>query len=1078
MKRSVLMGVAAGAALSVAGWMATRSLAVKAQAGGVGQALANLHYRLVGPFNGARVLAVSGIPGDSKDFYFGSVDGGVWKTTNAGQSWAPLFDSQDVQSIGAIEVAPSDPNVIYVGTGEGCLRNDISYGDGVYKSSDAGKSWQHIGLDDTQHIAHVLIDPKDPSRVFVAAMGHASGPNAERGLFRSEDGGQTWKKVLYKDDKTGAVDVEFDPNNSQIVYAAMYQFLRLPWRSDSGGPGSGLYKSTDGGTTWTQLTGNGLPSGVWGKIGIAVAPNGTRIYALIEAKDGGIYVSDDSGSTWKLVNNEDEYRQRAWYFTHIFADPKNADTVYVEDTGLFRSTDGAKTFTSIHGGDSHGLWIDPTDPNHLMTSSDEGAFVSLDYGKTWSSNLNQPTGQFYSIATDNDVNYHVYGEKQDAGSMVVATRTDHGNIGPQDQYGAAGGESGWLMPKPDDSNIVYGESYDGDMTRYDKATGFTTPIGPYPDNPMGHGDIDMKYRFQWSAPIATSPWDANTVYYGGNVLFKSTNMGDHWTIISPDLTRNDKSKQVSSGGPITQDNTSAEYYDVIFSIAESAKAKGLIWTGSDDGLVHVTRDDGAHWSDVTPPELKTDKQWAKVGNIRTSPFDACTAYVAARRNKLDDFAPYAYRTYDCGKTWTKIVNGIPEGFYVQSVAPDAVRKGLLFAGTERGVFVSFNDGAEWEPLQLNLPHVSVRDLEVHGDDLVLATHGRAFWSLDDITPLRQWSPAVATAAATLFKPEVAMRSNGGGGRGGFGGRGGAAPTAQNPPGPAVIDYQLAQAPQGPVQIAITDAKGATVAEFSSANNRAPRAAGAGRGGRGGGGGRGGAAVPAVNVPNKAGFNRFVWNLQAKVTPLPPAPEVLWGARGGVVPVVPTGMYTVKLTVDGQTYSQPLQVKLDPRMHATDADLQAQYDLALKINDEVAKAWNTVYDMESLQKQIKALGASAPGAVTSAGSALDQRITAVEYKIANLNNKAGEDPLNFPIMIDNKLAALAGRVEQCTCAPTSGVMDVYNDLTAQLNAQLAAWQEVQSKDVVAFNSLLQQNNLKPIAPEPRATRVAAGESGVN
>ncbi|MGH9393541.1 MAG: WD40/YVTN/BNR-like repeat-containing protein, partial [Terriglobales bacterium] len=875
---------------------------------------------------------------------------------------------------------------------------------------------------------------------------------------------------LYKNPNVGAIDLSMDPRDPRIIYASLWQTRRPPWNvyPPSSGPGSGLYKSTDGGSTWSQLSGHGLPSGVWGKIGIAVAPNSNRVYALIEAKEGGIYVSDDAGSTWKLINSDDQYRQRAWYFSHIFADPKSADTVYVENTGLFRSTDGAKTFRSIHGGDSHGLWIDPTDPTHMMTSSDEGAFISLDNGRTWSSNLSQPTGQFYSIATDSDVNYHVYGEKQDAGSMVVATRTDHGSIGPQDQYSAAGGESGWLMPKPGDSNIVYGESYDGDMTRYDKTTGFTTPIGPYPDNPMGHGDIDMKYRFQWSAPIATSPWDANTVYYGGNVLFKSTNMGDHWTIISPDLTRNDKSKQVSSGGPITQDNTSAEYYDVIFSVVESAKQKGLIWAGSDDGLVHVTTDGGAKWTDVTPPELKSSKQWAKIGNINTSPFAACTAYVAARRNKLDDFAPYAYRTDDCGKSWTKIVAGIPQGFYVQSVTPDTVRKGLIFAGTERGVFVSFNDGAEWQPLQLNLPHVSVRDLEVHGNDLVLATHGRAFWSLDDITPLRQWSASVATAPVTLFQPEAAMRTAGGG-RGGFGGgRGGA--VAQNPPGPAVVDYQLAQEPQGPVTIDITNAKGELMRHFSSANNR--RANAGGRGGAAGRGGRGGPGA-GESVPNQAGFNRFVWNLQALTPPTPIQGEALWGARGGISPIVPTGTYTVKLTVDGQSYTTPLKVTLDPRMHASDADLQAQWDLAVKINSALTEAWGAVSDMLSLQKQIASVDGSGPSAVASAGGALDQKLHEVIYQISNLNNKSGEDPLNYPIMLDNKLAALAGRVEGCTCAPTSGVMEVYNDLTTRLDTQLAAWHELQAKDVAAFNTLLQQNNLKPIAPEPRASAISGG-----
>ncbi len=1070
MKRTMVLGVAAGAAVALAGWQAAAGVGVKAQSGGIQQVFAHLHYRFIGPYNGARVEAVSGIPGNAKVFYFGAVDGGVWKTTDAGASWKPLFDKETVQSIGAIEVAPSDPKVIYVGTGEGELRNDISYGDGVYKSTDAGKTWENVGLRDTQHISRIMIDPQNPDRVFVAAMGHASGPNPQRGIFRTLDGGKTWKKVLYKDDKTGGVDVAFDPTNTQTVYASLYQFLRLPWRADSGGPGSGIYKSTDGGDTWTQLTGHGLPAGVWGKSSISVGPNGQRVYALIEAKAGGLYVSNDAGASWKLVNNDDEYRQRAWYFTHVFADPKNVNTVYVEDTGLFRSTDGGKKFTAIHGGDSHALWIDPTDPNHLMTSSDEGAFISLNDGKTWSTNLNQPTGQFYSIATDNDVDYHVYGEKQDAGSMVVATRTNHGFIGPQDQYSAAGGESGWLVPKPNDSNIVYGESYDGDMSRYNVKTGFTTPIGPWPDNPMGHGDIDMKYRFQWTAPIATDPWNPNVVYYGGNVLFKSYDEGNAWHIISPDLTRNDKSKQVSSGGPITQDNTSAEYYDVIFAVAESPVQRGLIWAGSDDGLVHITRNGGKTWTDVTPPLLREPAhQWAKIGNIDPSPFAACTAYVAARRNKLDDFTPYAFRTTDCGRTWTEITHGIPHNYYVQAVAPDSVRPGLLFAGTERGVFVSFDNGDQWQPLQMNLPHTSVRDLQVHGNDLVLATHGRGFWSLDDITPLRQYSAAVATAPVTLFQPEPAMRTEMGGGFGFFGG--GRGEVAQNPPGPAVIDYQLAQAPQGPVTIAITNAQGELMKRFSSADNPKP---GARRGGRGRGGffGRFGGAV---TVPDKAGFNRFVWNLQALTAPRPIKGESLWAARGGVTPTVPPGVYTVKLTVDGQTYTTPLTVTLDPRLHASTADLQAQWDMAVKINHELAQAWGAVRAMRSLQRQIAQRDASAPAAVKSAGAGLGRRLHAVIYRIADLHNKSGEDPLNYPIMLDNKLAALGSRVEQCTCAPTAGVIGVYQRLSGHLSTQLAAWHRLQTTAVVAYNTLLQQNNLQPVAPAAMAPSAAAGRS---
>ncbi|MGH9409442.1 MAG: WD40/YVTN/BNR-like repeat-containing protein, partial [Vicinamibacterales bacterium] len=691
--------------------------------------LNGMTWRFVGPYRGGRTLAVSGVAGDAKTFYLGAVDGGVWKTINGGESWQPLFDGEPVQSIGALEVAPSNPDVVYVGTGEGCLRNDISYGNGVYKSIDAGKTWTHIGLDDSQHIPRLAIDPKNPDRVFVAALGHASGPNDMRGVYRTLDGGATWQRVLFKDDKTGAVDLSFDPADSNIIYAALYQQIRTPWSESSGGPGSGLYKSTDGGDHWTQLTGNGLPDGVLGKIGIAVGADSKTVYAQIEAKDGGLYVSKDAGATWSLVNADDAYRQRAWYFTHVFADPKNPDVMYELNTGVFRSTDGGKTFHSVHGADSHGIWIDPGDPNRMITSNDGGASITQDVTAAppvWTSQANQPTAQFYHVDADTQTYWELYGEQQDAGSAAIPSHTNHNGIFASDVHSVGGGESGWAVPSPD-GKYVYAGNYMS-ITRWEKeGEPQLASINPWPENSMCWGSATLEHRFQWTAPIALSPFNPSTVYYGGEILYKSTDRGSHWTKISPDLTRNDKSKQKSSGGPVTQDNTSAEYYDTLFCIAESPKQPGLIWVGTDDGLVQVTRDGGKTWTNVTPPELKGQKQWAKIAIVAPSPFEAGTVYVAARRNKMDDFAPYVYRSTDYGRTWKKIVTGIPMGSYVNSVKPDTKTRGLLYAGTELGPYVSFNNGASWQSLQFNLPHASIRDLVVHDDSLAIATHGRAFW---------------------------------------------------------------------------------------------------------------------------------------------------------------------------------------------------------------------------------------------------------------------------------------------------------------------------------------------------------------
>ncbi len=776
--------------------------------------LKGMKWRLVGPFRGGRVLAVAGVANQPNIYYFGAVAGGVWKTTDGGLTWSPIFDKQPVSSIGAIAVAPSDPNIIYVGTGEACIRGDISFGNGVYKSLDAGKTWTHIGLDDTRHIGAVIVDPHDPNIVFVAALGHAFGPNKDRGVYRSTDGGKNWQNVLFKDDKTGAIDIVFDLNNSHVLYASLWQALRTPWSFESGGPGSGLYKSSDSGATWERLEGHGLPEGVLGRIGVAVSPtDSSRVYALVEAEKGGLYRSDDAGATWERVTDDHRFRQRAWYFTHIFADPTNADSVYVLNTGMFRSTDAGKSFQILNPphGDRHDLWIDPTNANRMIESDDGGATISTDGGKTWSAESNQPTAQFYHVTTDSRFPYYVYGAQQDNGTVAIASRSDGGAIGQRDFYGVGGGESGYVIPDPRNANVVFAGSYDGLITRFDKSTGQTQDVSPWPLNPMGSGAADLKHRFQWTAPIAVSPHHPAMIYFGGEVLFQSGDGGATWNIISPDLTRNDKSKQQSTGGPITKDNTSVEYFDTIFAIAESPVEKGVIWAGSDDGLIHLTRDAGQNWANVTPKDLP---EWSTISIIEPSSAEAGTAYVAVDRHRLDDFQPYIYATKNYGKSWTRINNGLPATSYVHSVREDPKHPSLLFAGTETGVYVSFDAGGRWQPLQLNLPPAPIHDLAIHGDDLIVATHGRSFWILDDIAPLREISDATQSEDAHLYTPSAAIRF--------FGGSYHVPPgfaLGANPPDGAIIDYSLKSAPKDTVTLEIQDSDGNLIRKYSSKKKR-------------------------------------------------------------------------------------------------------------------------------------------------------------------------------------------------------------------------------------------------------------------
>ncbi|MGB6875957.1 MAG: hypothetical protein WBD87_07960 [Candidatus Acidiferrales bacterium] len=1014
-----------------------------------------MNWRSIGPFRGGRVEAVVGIPGNPKVYYFGAVAGGVWKSTDAGLSWNPIFDKQDIASIGAIAIDPHDSNVIYVGTGEPCLRGNISFGDGIYKSVDAGATWTHIGLDDTRHISKVLIDPDDSNTIFVAAIGHAYGPNEQRGVFRSTDGGKTWQKVLYKDDKTGAVDLVFDPANPHILYASLYQEIRTPWGFTSGGPGSGIYKSIDGGTKWTQLTGNGLPDGIYGRIGLAVGADSSRVYALIEAKKGGLYRSDDGGENWQFINGDQRFLQRAWYYMHIFADPKATDTLYILNTGTYRSTDGGAHFSVVPAphGDDHAFWIDPTDPNRLMEGNDGGTTISVDGGKIWSSEDNQPTAQFYHVSTDNRFFYYVYGAQQDNSTVAIASRTNEGAITDKDWYDVGGGESGYVVADPKDPDIVYAGGNWGIITRYNRHTGQVQDVTVWPVNPSGWSAGELPHRFQWTAPIAISPFDSNTVYIGGEKLFKTTDGGMTWTAISPDLTRNDKSKQAPSGGPLTIDETSVEYYDTVFSIAESPVERGLIWVGSDDGLVHVTRDGGKTWADVTPKGLPG---WARIGLIDPSPYAAGSAYVAADRHRLDDFHPYVFKTTDYGKTWTQITDGLPQsGSYVHAVRVDPVRKDLLYCGTETGIFVSTDDGAHWQSLELNMPVVPITDLIVKNNDLVVATKGRSFWILDDLAPLRQANAEIASHDAHLYKPDVAWRTR----------IGDMNPRyfvwlGQDAPDGAVIDYYLKAEPKTPqdkVTLEILDAQGKVIRKYTNESQKKDQQPAEG----------GDEYQPPVAIPAKAGMNRFVWDLRYETPTLIPG-QVWDSADTPKGPLALPGTYQVRLTADGQTLTEPLTVKLDPRVKVAPEALQKEFDLSLKIRDEITLADDTVNQMTSVRDQIDALkkriGSNAEQKpIVDAGDAVEKKMQPIDDQLWQGKMKASEEDLNYPDEINDQLKGIAEFMEGSDNAPTAADYAAYQDLSGKVTKLVAQWKDIEAKDLPALNEQIRRANIPPIAP---------------
>ena len=1014
----------------------------------VAKAFEGIGFRQVGPFRGGRVGAVTGVQTQPMVFYFGATGGGIFKTTDGGIRWTPVADGQlKLGSVGAIAVADSDPNIVYAGMGEADLRGNASHGDGVYKSTDAGKTWKNVGLVDTQQIGAVKIDPRNRDVVYVAAMGHMTAPNAERGVYRTRDGGKTWKRVLFKSDKAGAIDLSIDPTNSQVIYAAMYQFVRKPWTFESGGPDSGLWKSTDGGDTWTDISRNeGMPKGVLGRIGIAVSPvRAGSVWAIVEAEEGGVFHSDDGGATWTKVNDQRDVKQRAWYYSRIFADPKNENTVYALNVGFYRSIDGGHTFKAIATGhsDNHDLWIANDDPKRMIESNDGGAAVSFDGGKSFSTLMNQPTAQFYRVALDNDFPYHMYGAQQDNSTVEMTSRSNGGAIGESDWHEVGGGESGWIAPDPLNSRFVYAGSYDGLLTRYDDRTGGERNVNPWPDNPMGSGVEAMKYRMQWSFPILFSLHDPRLLYAGSQYLLGTRDEGQTWTVMSPDLTRNDKSKQGPVGGPLTKDNTAVEYYDTIYTMDESPVEAGVIWVGSDDGLVHVTRDGGKSWQNVTP---KGTPEWIRINCIAASPFDAGTAYVAATLYLTDDYRPFLYRTTDFGKTWKLIVKGIPADDFTRTIRADPKQKGLLIAGTEAHLYLSTDEGDSWQPFQLNLPNVPMTDVQFQKreDDLVVATQGRGFYVLDDM-PLVRAMPTgkLPDAAVHLFPIKDTYRYVGGG-------YGGGANEGKNPPSGVVIYYSLKAKPKGDVVIRIKDAQGAVVNELTSKPE--PKEPGAMEEGDG----RRAAEKPGT----KAGLNRFVWNLRWSDTVH--FPGMIYWAAGHSGPVIAPGKYTVELEVDGHTETQSVEVKADPRVAATADDYAQQLALARDIADRVNAANQAVVDIRSQRKQLEAYAATAGPELAKEAKRIVEELTAVEEALYQTKLRAGEDALNFPIKLNNKLAALMSVVEESDTAPTAQSRAVFAELNAQLQVQLDKLSAIDAKDVAGFNAMVHEQNVPAIS----------------
>ncbi len=1013
----------------------------------------DMHWRLLGPFRGGRVLAVSGVPAQPEHFYFGSVNGGVWESKDAGRTWRPIFDDQSIGSIGAIAVAPSDPNVLYVGSGEADMRSDIAQGDGMYKSLDAGRTWQKIGLDDSEQIGRILVDPHDPNLVYVAALGHPYGRNAMRGVYRSRDGGTSWRRVLGKGEVTGAIDLAFEPGNAKVIYAALWQARRTPWNvyPPASGPGSGLYKSVDGGDTWSEISGNGFPAEHVGRIGIGLSASAPkRVFAIVDADAGGLYRSDDAGVHWRRTSGDNRIWQRGWYFGRITVDPKNADRVYAMNTIVLRSDDGGKTFIPFKGDntgdDFHDLWIDPVDTDRQMLAVDQGALVTVDGGKTWSSWHNQPTAQMYHISTDSRFPYRVYGAQQDSGAIALPNRGINRNGITMEQFHeiTAGGESGMIAPDPRDPDIIYG----GAVDKLDLRTQQTRSVDPTLADP------DL-YRHTWTLPLAFDQRDPSLLYFGNQKVWRTSDGGLHWQAISPDLTREDPGVPANLDPVTAADNLgTGPRRGVVYAIATSPVTGGVIWAGTDDGLIWHSDDAGGHWANVTPAALTP---WSKVGTIEPSHFDAATAYAAIDRHRLEDRKPYIYRTRDAGRSWQLIVHGILEGDFVNAVREDPKRKGLLYAATELGMYISFDDGADWQPLQQNLPRTSVRDIDVHDNDLVIGTHGRGIWIMDDISALRQIDATADAGKTHLFAPATAIRYR----QASFTGTPlpKDEPMAANPAAGALIDYVLAKQPRKPVQMSIRDADGKLVRRYSS-SDAAPKIDLT----------KIGSApewiTPPVVLSTSPGMHRFVWPLH-----YPPSnasagendfEDGVWA---------PPGHYTVELVVDGQHYTQPLVLAPDPRIHLSDSAYAAQFALARRIETLQTRIGAASGQADAIRKALDARRKSAIGAAASALDAFASRVDDISGSISSPN------PFNgwaFPPKRVQSLAYLARALGQlreavdgADAAPSPDAKAGYAKLAALVESTLHEWNGVHTAEFAALNARLRKLGAHPLVIESKS-----------
>lgn len=994
-------------------------------------------YRLIGPFRGGRADAVAGAVHNKTTFYFGSSGGGLWKTVDGGSNWKNVSDGSFGGGIGAVSVAPSDESIVYAAEGEGTIRNNVTEGmGGLWRSDDAGRHWKNVGLPDSRHIVRILVHPKNPDIVWVAVLGHLFGPAKNRGVYKTTDGGKTWKQVLYVNDQAGCSELAMEPGNPSVLYAGMWRVIRTPYSLESGGDGSGLYKSTDGGETWKDISkSKGLPRGVWGAVNVTVAPsNPDKVYAMIENKEGGLYVSKDAAKTWTKVSGDNNIKQRAWYFNRVFVDPRNEDVVYCTNVEFMKSTDGGKTFEAMRTphSDHHELWIDPEDPNRMALADDGGGHITFDGGRNWSSSDNQPTAQIYRVSTDNAFPYRLLGAQQDNTTIRIRSRTNGIGITDKDWSPTAGFESGFVVADPRDPDIVYGGNYDGFIGRLNHRTDENRVITVWPDNPTGSGADSMKYRFQWNFPLFFSPNTPGRLYAAGNQLFATDDEGLTWTAISPDLTTDDKTKQGSSGGPITKDNTSAEYYCTIFAAAESPYEKGLLWTGSDDGLVYVSKDAGGHWDNVTPPDAG---KWTMWNCIEPDPFHKGGAYIVGTRFKLDDYTPYVYKTEDYGKTWTRITTGFAPTHFARCLRADPVRQGLLYAGTEFGMYISFDDGAHWKPFQLNLPVTPITDLAIKDNSLLIATEGRAFWSLDNLGFVRDRPAGLDEKRFYVFPVGDAWRM------GGFRGRFQPVNVGENPPNGVVFQYWLGADPDSAnVSVTIFDKQHKPIRTFGTK-----------------------ASETEDKLVADKGMNRFVWDMnypQGKRIP----GMLLWnGFAGG--PKAAPGTYSARLRYDKDSIDVPFVIKGDPNYNLTEAQYDEQVNFLLAVRDKFDDVQKAILRLRKVRTQLGDLNSRLDTAkdkdIRKLSDSLGHRLTQVEEALYQTKSKSSEDMLNFPIKLNDKLAGLYGAAAAGNTPPSKQARDVFADLSARVDVQLNKLKDILGPGLDRLNRMIYEKQVPVI-----------------